>query len=78
MGVYKARRFSQSTKKLGIHDKVLMAAAEEVMQGIWEADLGSGVIKKRLPLQQGCLLYTSPRIRGFVISAKLLSVVACG
>ena len=49
MGVYKARRFSQSTKKLGIHDKVLMAAAEEVMQGIWEADLGSGVIKKRLP-----------------------------
>lgn len=31
MGVYKARRFSQSTKKLGIHDKVLMAAAEEVM-----------------------------------------------
>ncbi|WP_176391300.1 type II toxin-antitoxin system RelE/ParE family toxin, partial [Escherichia coli] len=45
MGVYKARRFSQSTKKLGIHDKVLMAAAEEVMQGIWEADLGSGVIK---------------------------------
>ncbi|HCP4311771.1 TPA: type II toxin-antitoxin system RelE/ParE family toxin, partial [Escherichia coli] len=50
MGVYKARRFSQSTKKLGIHDKVLMAAAEEVMQGIWEADLGSGVIKKRLPL----------------------------
>lgn len=35
MGVYKARRFSQSTKKLGIHDKVLMAAAEEVMQGIW-------------------------------------------
>ncbi|HGU2469433.1 TPA: type II toxin-antitoxin system RelE/ParE family toxin, partial [Escherichia coli] len=37
----------------GIHDKVLMAAAEEVMQGIWEADLGSGVIKKRLPLQQG-------------------------
>lgn len=49
MGVYKARRFSQSTKKLGIHDKVLMAAAEEVMQGIWEADLGSGVIKKRYP-----------------------------
>ena len=38
MGVYKARRFSQSTKKLGIHDKVLMAAAEEVMQGIWGND----------------------------------------
>lgn len=49
MGVYKARRFSQSTKKLGIHDKVLMAAAEEVMQGIWEADLGSGVIKNGYP-----------------------------
>lgn len=27
MGVYKARRFSQSTKKLGIHDKVLGDAA---------------------------------------------------
>lgn len=44
---------AKARKKLGIHDKVLMAAAEEVMQGIWEADLGSGVIKKRLPLQQG-------------------------
>ncbi len=26
-----------------------MAAAEEVMQGIWEADLGSGVIKNVYP-----------------------------
>ncbi|WP_400168500.1 type II toxin-antitoxin system RelE/ParE family toxin [Escherichia coli] len=33
--------------------KIFMAAAEEVMEGIWEADLGRGVIKKRLPLQQG-------------------------
>ncbi|MDM6721294.1 inner membrane CreD family protein, partial [Escherichia coli] len=35
---------------------------------------GQGV---HIPLPD-CLLYTSPRIRGFVISAKLLSVVACG
>ncbi|MBZ4090768.1 hypothetical protein JYG40_15455, partial [Escherichia fergusonii] len=32
----------------------------------------------QLPPDKYCLLYTSPRIRGFVISAKLLSVVACG
>ena len=44
---------AKARKNLVFHDKVLMAAAEEVMQGIWEADLGSGVIKKRLPLQQG-------------------------
>ncbi len=40
---------AKARKKLGIHDKVLMAAAEEVMQGIWEADLGSGVIKNVYP-----------------------------
>ncbi len=53
MAVYKVKRFNQSTKKLGITDKILMAAANEIMKGIWEADLGGGVIKKRLPLQQG-------------------------
>lgn len=53
MAVYKARRFNQSTKKLGIADKVLLQAAEDIKQGIWEADLGGGVIKKRLPLQKG-------------------------
>lgn len=53
MAVYKARRFNQNTKKLGIPDKVLQQAAEDIKQGLWEADLGGGVIKKRLPLQQG-------------------------
>ncbi|HDG1688811.1 TPA: type II toxin-antitoxin system RelE/ParE family toxin [Kluyvera georgiana] len=53
MAVYKARRFNQSTKKLGIADKVLLQVAEDIKQGIWEADLGGGVIKKRLPLQKG-------------------------
>lgn len=53
MSIFKARRFSQSTKKLGISDRALMVAANDVMLGLWEADLGGGVIKKRLPLQQG-------------------------
>lgn len=53
MAIYKAKRFSQNTKKLGITDEALLAAAEDIKQGVWEADLGGGVIKKRLPLRQG-------------------------
>ncbi|MGO0300277.1 hypothetical protein ACTMMZ_28660, partial [Escherichia coli] len=30
------------------------------------------------PHPKGCLLYINPRVRGFFVSAKLLSVVACG
>ena len=53
MAIYKAKRFNQNTKKLGITDDVLLKAAEDIKQGVWEANLGGGVIKKRLPLQQG-------------------------
>ena len=53
MAVYKAKRLNQNTKKLGITDNVLLAAAQDIEKGIWEADMGGGVIKKRLPLQQG-------------------------
>lgn len=52
MAVYKAKRFNQNTKKLGITDNVLLAAAQDIEKGIWEADMGGGVIKKQLPLQQ--------------------------
>lgn len=53
MAIYKAKRFNQNTKKLGITDDVLLKAAEDIKQGVGEANLGGGVIKKRLPLQQG-------------------------
>ena len=53
MAIYKAKRFHQNTKTLGIPDDVLLKAAEDIKQGVWEANLGGGVIKKRLPLQQG-------------------------
>ncbi|MDU3912654.1 type II toxin-antitoxin system RelE/ParE family toxin [Kluyvera ascorbata] len=42
MTIYKAKRFNQNTKKLGITDDVLLKAAEDIKQGVWEANLGGG------------------------------------
>lgn len=47
---YKISSFKRSTKKINIKDKQLLKAANEVLQGFYEADLGSGVIKKRIAI----------------------------
>ncbi|WP_231039891.1 type II toxin-antitoxin system RelE/ParE family toxin [Proteus alimentorum] len=51
MGIYKISSFKRSVKKTPITDKQLSVAAKEVQQGKYEADLGGGVIKKRLAIQ---------------------------
>lgn len=51
MAFYKISSFVRSTKKIPITDKQLLDAAHEVQQGQFEADLGGGVIKKRLAMK---------------------------
>ncbi|WP_340613259.1 type II toxin-antitoxin system RelE/ParE family toxin [Xenorhabdus thailandensis] len=48
MAFYKISSFKKSTKKINISDQKLLNAAEEVKNGKFEADLGGGVIKKRI------------------------------
>jgi hypothetical protein len=47
---YKVSSFKRSTKKIKITDQRLLETANEVLRGIYEADLGSGVIKKRMAI----------------------------
>lgn len=53
MAIYIHKRVDKEFTKLGITDTDLCTAAAEVMQGIFEANLGGGVIKKRVALNQG-------------------------
>jgi hypothetical protein len=47
--VFKTKSFDRWAKKL-IEDKLLCIAAQEIAQGLFEADLGGGVCKKRIAL----------------------------
>jgi len=50
MRILKNKPFSQWTRKLKISDQTLVAAMNEMMQGLYEANLGGHIYKKRLPL----------------------------
>ncbi len=47
--VFKTKTFDRWAKKL-LSDTSLCIAAREIEQGIYEADLGGGVCKKRVPI----------------------------
>jgi len=47
--VFKTKTFDRWAKKI-IADRILCVAASEIMQGIFEADLGGGVCKKRIAI----------------------------
>ncbi len=51
MAIYKTKMFRNSVKKIHLSDFELINAAMDIFAGQYEADLGGGVIKKRLPLQ---------------------------
>ncbi|MEE3663960.1 type II toxin-antitoxin system RelE/ParE family toxin [Brenneria sp. g21c3] len=53
MAIYVHRRFDKSFKNSGLTDADLCAVAAQVMRGEFEADLGGGVIKKRMALNAG-------------------------
>ncbi len=48
--VFKTRRFGHWAKKVGIPNQALCAAVAEMTQGLVDADLGGGVVKKRVAL----------------------------
>jgi hypothetical protein len=46
--VYKTRWFDRWARKQGLTDSSLCAAVCEIMTGLYEADLGGGLLKKRV------------------------------
>ncbi len=46
--VYKAKKFGKFAKKARIADEELWRAAQEIEEGLVDADLGGGVVKKRI------------------------------
>ncbi len=48
--VFKTRQFARWMRKTELTDKLLCAAVVEMTQGLIDAELGSGVIKKRIGL----------------------------
>lgn len=51
MKIYKHRNFYQWARTEGLLDKVLKKAIEEMKNGLYEANLGSGLYKKRVVMQ---------------------------
>jgi hypothetical protein len=48
MAVYKTRWFERWSRKQDIEDLRLCAAVREMVAGLYDADLGSGLVKKRI------------------------------
>ena len=48
--VFKTRHFSRWMRKTELTDRTLCVAVAEMIQGLIDADLGSGVVKKRVGL----------------------------
>ncbi|QTF07215.1 type II toxin-antitoxin system RelE/ParE family toxin [Brenneria izadpanahii] len=53
LAIYTTKLFDRKMKKEDVTDVDLCQAAADVMNGDFEADLGGGVLKKRLALQSG-------------------------
>jgi hypothetical protein len=47
---FKTRVFARWASKVGLEDVALCKAAQEIRQGLLDADLGGSVVKKRVPL----------------------------
>ena len=48
MKVYKTRWFKRWAQKQGLDDPSLCAAVREIVAGLYDADLGGGLVKKRI------------------------------
>lgn len=53
MTIYVTRIFERNLKKDGIDDTKLCMAAKEILSGLYDADLGGNVFKKRIPQSAG-------------------------
>jgi hypothetical protein len=47
---FKNRHFARWMRKIGLSDSALCEAVAEMAQGLIDADLGGGLVKKRVPL----------------------------
>ena len=50
MRIFKSRAFAKWASKQRLDDKALLAAVDEIALGLVDADLGCGVVKKRVAL----------------------------
>jgi len=48
--IYKTRHFTRWARKAGLKDSFLKTAVLEIQRGLLEADLGGGIVKKRIAL----------------------------
>ena len=48
MAIYKTRQFDRWARKQGLSSRRLCAAVNEMAAGLYDADLGSGLYKKRI------------------------------
>jgi hypothetical protein len=48
--IYKTRHFTRWARKAGLKDSLLKTAVLEIQSGLLEADLGGGIVKKRIAL----------------------------
>lgn len=48
MTIYKTRSFARWTRKEGLGDKALFQAVREMSEGLYEANLGGNLFKKRI------------------------------
>jgi hypothetical protein len=48
--ILKTRHFHRWAKKLGLSDRMLFHAVIELTNGLVDADLGGGIVKKRVAL----------------------------
>jgi hypothetical protein len=48
MAIYKSREFARWARKQGLKDTALCDAVEEMANGLYEADLGGNLLKKRI------------------------------
>jgi hypothetical protein len=46
--IYKTRHFARWARKAGLKDSFLKTAVLEIQSGLLEADLGGGIVKKRI------------------------------
>jgi len=48
--IFKTRNFARWARKSGLSDSLLKIAVLEIQRGLLEADLGGGIVKKRIAL----------------------------
>ncbi len=51
MSIYKTKWFARWSRKNGLNDSIICAAVSEMMGGLYDANLGGGLYKKRIAKQ---------------------------